>query len=62
MHREVSMRLRELETTIEAGERMKEGVLRTISLKLDTWIIRVMREKATFHIMNKLSIDNSRYI
>lgn len=56
------MRLRELSTTIEAGEKMRFEVLRTVASNLDGWINRLMREKATYHAMNKLSIDSSRKV
>jgi len=62
MHREVSMRLRELSTTIEAGEKLRTSVLQTLSINCDDWITRVIQEKASYHVMNKLSVDNSRKI
>lgn len=62
MNSEVTMRLRELSTTIEAGEKMRFEVLRTVAANLDGWINRLMREKATYHAMNKLSIDSSRKV
>lgn len=62
MNSEVTMRLRELSTTIEAGEKLRFEVLRTVALNLDGWINRLMREKVTYHAMNKLSVDNSRKI
>eukprot|EP00210_Caulerpa_lentillifera_P004917 g4693.t1 len=62
VHREVSMRLRELSTTIEAGENLKSSVLQTLSINLEDWIVRIIQEKAVFHAMNKLSVDNSRKV
>lgn len=62
MRREVSTRLRELSTTIEAGENLRSSVLQTLSANLDDWITRIIQEKAVFHVMNKLSVDNSRKV
>ncbi|CAD7705284.1 unnamed protein product [Ostreobium quekettii] len=59
---EVTMRLRELSTTIEAGERLRFEVLNTLAANLTGWCGRLMREKATFHVMNKLSVDSSRKV
>ena len=38
---QVNGRLRELHTTLEAGDRLREGVLQAISLNLDAWGIQV---------------------
>jgi V-type H+-transporting ATPase subunit a len=54
---EVTSRLRELHTTNEAGERRREAVVNEIARGLEGWTTLVRREKATFHIMNKLSLD-----
>eukprot|EP00803_Ostreobium_quekettii_P005308 evm.model.scf_1350.7 EVM.evm.TU.scf_1350.7 scf_1350:36664-41913(-) len=62
MNSEVTMRLRELSTTIEAGERLRYEVLRTLAANITGWCERLIREKATFHVMNKLSVDNSRKV
>ena len=62
MHREVTMRLRDLSTTIEAGVKLRSSVLQTLSINCDDWITRVIQEKASFHVMNKLSVDNSRKV
>lgn len=43
MHGEVTARLRELHTTIDAGERHREGVLHNIALNLDGWSTQVRR-------------------
>jgi len=56
------MRLRELSTTIEAGEKLRDSVLNTLSGNCNDWITRIIQEKATFHVMNKLSVDNSRKV
>eukprot|EP00210_Caulerpa_lentillifera_P002794 g2669.t1 len=62
MRSEVTMRLRELSSTIEAGEKLRSSVLKTLSDNVDDWITRVIQEKAVFHVMNKLSVDNSRKV
>ena len=41
MHGEVTARLRELHTTIEAGDRHKEAVLQNIAFNLDQWATQV---------------------
>jgi V-type H+-transporting ATPase subunit a len=62
MHGEVTARLRELHTTIEAGDRHREVVLQQIALNLDAWATQVRREKAIYHTLNKLSMDASRKV
>ncbi|KAK9799428.1 hypothetical protein WJX73_009975 [Symbiochloris irregularis] len=62
MNGEVTARLRELHTTIEAGERHREGVLHTIATSLSAWILKVKREKAVYHTLNKLSVDVTRKV
>lgn len=62
MNAEVTGRLRELHTTIEAGERHRESVLQGISNNLPAWTSLVKREKAVYHTLNKLSIDTSRKV
>lgn len=57
MHAEVTARLRELHTTLEAGERHREAFLQNIAFALDHWTTLVRREKAIYHTLNKLSID-----
>lgn len=37
---QVNGRLRELHTTLEAGDRLREGVLQAISLNLEAWSIQ----------------------
>lgn len=39
--RQVNGRLRELHTTLEAGDRLREGVLQGMALNLDAWSIQV---------------------
>lgn len=62
MHGEVTARLRELHTTIEAGDRHREAVLQNIAFNLDQWATQVRREKAIFHTLNKLSVDASKKV
>lgn len=38
---QVNARLRELHTTLEAGERLREGVLQSIALSLEGWGLQV---------------------
>uniref|UniRef100_A0A7S0VDC6 V-type proton ATPase subunit a n=1 Tax=Polytomella parva TaxID=51329 RepID=A0A7S0VDC6_9CHLO len=54
---EVSTRIRELQTTIEASARHRETVLQTIALNLDEWTLLVLKEKAIYHTLNKLNVD-----
>lgn len=60
MHGEVTMRLRELQTTFDAGERLRMNVLTTLAGSLEDWCTRIIQEKATFHVMNKLSVEYAR--
>lgn len=62
MHSEVTMRLRELQSTIDAGEKLRMTVLTTLATSLEDWCTRIIQEKATFHVMNKLSIDYARKV
>ncbi|KAL4446730.1 hypothetical protein ABPG77_007974 [Micractinium sp. CCAP 211/92] len=62
MNAEVNGRLRELHTTLEAGDRLREGVLQAISLNLEAWSIQVRREKGIYHTLNKLSVDVTRKV
>jgi V-type H+-transporting ATPase subunit a len=43
MHGEVTARLRELHTTIEAGERHRDSVLQNIAFNFDQWSTQVGR-------------------
>lgn len=60
MHGEVTMRLRELQTTFDAGEKLRMNVLTTLAASLEDWCTRIMQEKATYHVMNKLSVEYAR--
>ncbi|GMH36133.1 hypothetical protein BSKO_04001 [Bryopsis sp. KO-2023] len=62
MYSEVTMRLRELQSTIDAGEKLRMTVLTTLAASLEDWCTRIIQEKATFHVMNKLSIDYARKV
>jgi hypothetical protein len=42
---QVNGRLRELHTTLEAGDRLREGVLQAIALNLDGWSVQVCRQQ-----------------
>ncbi|CAK9142062.1 unnamed protein product [Ilex paraguariensis] len=54
---EVSARLSELKTTIDAGLLQRHHLLQTISEHYERWNILVRREKAIYHTLNMLSID-----
>ncbi|KAL0048361.1 hypothetical protein WJX82_001585 [Trebouxia sp. C0006] len=62
MNAEVTARLRELHTTIEAGERHRESVLQNIAVNLDSWTVQTKQETAIYHTLNKLSVDTSRKV
>ncbi|KAK9862645.1 hypothetical protein WJX84_005113 [Apatococcus fuscideae] len=62
MNAEVTARLRELQTTIEAGERHRESVLQSIAANLEGWTREVKRETAVYHTLNKLSMDVTRKV
>jgi len=54
---EVSGRLRELQSTNEAGDRRRDAVLRETASQLEEWVTTVRKEKAVYHTLNKLSMD-----
>jgi V-type H+-transporting ATPase subunit a len=60
MHADVTNRLMDLSTTIESGNRRRDGVLEDIARHLNSWITIVRREKAVYNTMNMLSVDISR--
>ncbi|KAL3141717.1 hypothetical protein ABBQ32_004400 [Trebouxia sp. C0010 RCD-2024] len=62
MNAEVTARLRELHTTIEAGERHRESVLQNIAVNLESWTTQTKQETAIYHTLNKLSVDASRKV
>lgn len=57
MASEVTSRIRELQTTNEAGERRRDVVLREIAYHLEDWTLMVRKEKAVYHTLNKLNMD-----
>lgn len=57
MSGEISTRIRELLHTMEAGTRYRGGLLSTLGASLEGWSLQVLREKAVYHTLNKLSID-----
>ena len=60
LYAQVTGSLKELSSTLEAGLRHRDGVLAQIGQQLETWSLKVKREKAIYHTMNKLSIDVTR--
>ncbi|GAQ77930.1 vacuolar proton ATPase [Klebsormidium nitens] len=60
MMAEVTARLSELETTIEAGDRHRDNVLTSTAYQIETWTALVRRKKAIYHTLNMLSIDVTR--
>lgn len=54
---EVSGRLSELKTTIDAGLMHHSNLLKTIGEQYEQWALLVMREKSIYHTLNMLSID-----
>ncbi|XP_048425192.1 V-type proton ATPase subunit a1-like isoform X2 [Pyrus x bretschneideri] len=55
--REVSSRLAELETTLDAGIRHRNKALASIGFHLAKWMNMVRREKAVYDILNMLNFD-----
>ena len=60
MNSEVTARLVELQSTLEASTRHRNGVLSNIGHKYDAWLANVRKEKATYHALNTFSVDVSR--
>ncbi|CAH8344725.1 unnamed protein product [Eruca vesicaria subsp. sativa] len=54
---EVSGRLTELKTTIDAGLGHRNILLHTIGDKFELWNLKVRKEKAIYHTLNMLSLD-----
>ncbi|KAM7278411.1 hypothetical protein ACFE04_005545 [Oxalis oulophora] len=54
---EVSARLSELETTLDAGIRHRNKILSSIGFNLTKWTIMVRREKAVYDTLNMLNFD-----
>ncbi|XP_068338161.1 V-type proton ATPase subunit a1-like [Pyrus communis] len=55
--REVSSRLAELETTLDAGIRHRNKALTSVGFHLAKWINMVRREKAVYDTLNMLNFD-----
>ena len=62
MSSEVTVKLRELHTTIDAGKRLTENALRSAAQELEAWGEMVHREMGIYHTLNKLSVDVSRKV
>uniref|UniRef100_A0A7R9Z4K4 V-type proton ATPase subunit a n=1 Tax=Chlamydomonas euryale TaxID=1486919 RepID=A0A7R9Z4K4_9CHLO len=62
MHAEVTARLRELYTTIEAGSMQRVSVLSGVTSNLDDWSMLVRKEKAIYHTLNKMNLDFTRKV
>ncbi|ESW30758.1 hypothetical protein PHAVU_002G179900 [Phaseolus vulgaris] len=54
---EVSGRLAELKTTIEAGLLHRSTLLQTIGYHYDQWSLQLKKEKSIYHTLNMLSIN-----
>ncbi|KAG8632384.1 V-type proton ATPase subunit a2 [Manihot esculenta] len=54
---EVSARLAELKTTIDAGLAHRSNLLQTIGFQFELWNLLVKKEKYIYHTLNMLSID-----
>ncbi|CAD5189442.1 unnamed protein product [Musa acuminata subsp. burmannicoides] len=55
--REVSLRLSELEATLDAGNRHRNKALASIASQLWNWIIMVKKEKGVYDTLNMLNFD-----
>ncbi|KAM1662958.1 hypothetical protein ACFX13_043242 [Malus domestica] len=60
MINEVSGKLSELKTTIDAGLLHRSSLLQTIGHQYEQWNLLVKKEKSIYHTLNMLSIDVSR--
>jgi len=47
---------------MEAGDRMRKGLLQRAAANLGVWAVQVRREKAVYHTLNKLSLDTSKKV
>ncbi|XP_047147749.1 V-type proton ATPase subunit a3-like [Vigna umbellata] len=54
---EVSGRLLELKTTIDAGLHHRDHLLNTIGVQFEQWDVLVRKEKSIHHTLNMLSLD-----
>ncbi|QHN99216.1 V-type proton ATPase subunit [Arachis hypogaea] len=57
MIKEVSGRLSELKTTIDAGSLHRGSLLQTIGAQFEQWNLLVRKEKSVYHTLNMLSLD-----
>ncbi|XP_047319663.1 V-type proton ATPase subunit a3-like [Impatiens glandulifera] len=57
MVNEVSGKLSELKTTIDAGFLQRDNLLQTIGEQVEQWSTLVRKEKSIYNILNMLSID-----
>lgn len=62
MSSEVTIKLRELHTTLDAGNRLLENALRGAAAELDAWSEMVFKEKGIYHTLNKFSVDVTRKV
>lgn len=62
MSSEVTGKLRELHTTLDAGKLHAEGVLREAAAELPAWNEMLHRELSIYHTLNKLSVDVTRKV
>ena len=60
MNAEVTARLTELHSTLEASVRHRDSTLSSIGFQHDQWLTLVRREKAIYHTLNMFSIDVTR--
>ena len=60
MNAEVTRRLMELQSTLEASTRHGDGVLTAIGRKYDAWLRAIRTEKAAYHALNMFSVDVTR--
>lgn len=54
---EVSGRLSELKSTVDAGLLHRNNLLQTIGYEYEQWNLRVKKEKSIYHTLNMLSFD-----
>ncbi|KAM3710745.1 hypothetical protein ACJW31_01G054100 [Castanea mollissima] len=57
---EVSGRLSELKTTIDAGLLHRNNLLQTIGYEYEQWNLQVKKQKSIYHTLNMLSFDVSK--
>jgi len=60
MNADVTARLQELQTTLDASRDHRDSVLVDVGHSLEEWLALVTREKAVYHTMNKLNVDVTR--